>query len=139
MCDFYKNDVKLKDGVVQVLELLNNRGVKMCIATATDRWLFEPALERFDLNKYFKCIFTCTEEKTSKANPDIYIRAADYLETEINETLVVEDALYAMKTAKKAGFIVTGIYDKSADDEQDEIKAVCDYYCINPGEMLGFL
>jgi len=139
MFEFFSNEVKLKDGVIPVLDLLLNRGVKMCIATATDRWLVEPAVKRHDLNKYFECIFTCTEEKTSKKYPDIYIKASKFLGSNTKETLVVEDALYAMKTAKKAGFIVTGIYDKAADDEQDEVKKVCDYYCLNPGDMLGFL
>jgi len=139
MLDFYKNEVKLKEGVLSVLELFSQRGVKMCIATATDRWLVEPVMERHNLYKYFDRIFTCTEENTSKSNPDIFIRAAKFLGSEISETLVAEDALYAMKSAKKAGFIVTGIYDKNAEDEQDEIKSNCDFYCINPGDMLSFL
>jgi len=139
MLDFYSNDVKLKDGVIPVLELLKNNGVKMCIATATDRWLIEPALKLHDLNKYFQCVLTCTEENTSKSNPDIFIRAAAILGSEIKNTLVVEDALYAMKTAKKAGFTVIGISDESNKDEQDEIINSCDFFCITPGDMLKFL
>ena len=139
MLDFYKNDVKLKQGVIPVLDLLKERSVRMCIATATDRWLVEPALEHLNLTGYFERIFTSTEEKTSKKYPDIFIRAANSLGSSVSETLVVEDALYAMKTVKKAGFIVTGIYDKNAEDEQDEIKKLCDYYCLSPGEMLEFL
>jgi len=113
--------------------------VKMCVATATERRLVEPAIERLGLKDYFKRIFTCTEENTSKKYPDIYIKAVEYLGTEIGETLVVEDALYAMKTAKKAGFIVAGVYDKVSDDEQEEIKTTCDYYWEHLDKMLKFL
>ena len=139
MLDFISNDVELKTGVTPALNALQERGVKMCIATATERRLVEPSIKRHNMTDYFRRIFTCTEENTSKKSPDIYIRAAEFLGTDIGETLVVEDALYAMKTAKKAGFIVAGVYDKVSDDEQDEIKATCDYYWKNMDEMLKSL
>jgi len=128
-------EVKLKTGVLSVLETLKTRGIKMCLATATERRLVEPSLKRHGLNKYFPKLFICTEEKTSKKYPDIYIRASEYLGTDINETLVVEDALYAMETAKKAGFVVAGVYDKVSEDQQAEIKALCDHYWITIDEM----
>jgi len=136
MLEFLMTEVKLKKGVIEILEALKNRGIKMCIATATERRLVEPSLERHDIAKYFERIFTCTEEETSKKYPDIYVRASEFLGTEIQETLVVEDALYAMETAKKAGYIVAGVYDSVAADQQDEIKALCDYYWKDIDEML---
>ncbi|MCL2819927.1 MAG: HAD family phosphatase [Oscillospiraceae bacterium] len=136
MFKFFSNDVKLKEGVLPLLEALKKQGVKMCIATATDKWLVDAAVELHGLMNYFERIYTCTEENTSKKYPDIFFKAANFLGTQAGETLVVEDALYAMNTAKKAGFIVAGVYDKVADDEQAEVKAVCDYYCTNPGELL---
>jgi len=139
MLEFISTKVQLKRGVMQVLDALKARGIKMCIATATERRLVEPSLELHALTGYFGRVFTCTEENTSKKNPDIFVRAAKFLGTEISETLVVEDGLYAMKTAKKAGFVVAGVYDKVSDDEQDDIKATCDYYWKNIDEMLTVL
>ena len=127
--EFYFHKAMPKEGVFQVLDALCERGVKMCVATATDRWLIEPALQRCGLLGYFGRIFTCGEEKTSKSSPDIYIRAVAFLGTDINGTLVFEDAHYAIKSAKRAGFPVVGVYDRSADGNQDEIKALCDHYC----------
>ena len=134
---FYFYKAPLKNGVAAVLSTLRENGVKMCVATATDRWLVEPALERCGILEYFARIFTCGEEETSKSSPDIYIRAADFLGAEITDTLVFEDALYAMKSAKRAGFPVAAVYDRSARDKQDEIKAVSDYYFVSMDEMLG--
>ncbi|MCL2409687.1 MAG: HAD family phosphatase [Oscillospiraceae bacterium] len=126
--DFYLNEASLKAGVVEVLEMYYNHGIKMCVATATDRSLIEPALQRCGIAKYFGRIFTCPEERTSKSRPDIYITAANFLGTEIGDTLVFEDALYAVKSAKQAGFPVVGVYDTSAEDHQDKIRALVDYY-----------
>ena len=139
MLELLLTKVKLKTGVIPVLEKLQENGIKMCIATATERRLVEPSLDRHDIGKYFERIFTCTEENTSKKYPDIYIRAAEFLGTEAKETMIVEDALYAMETAKKAGFITAGVYDKVADDQQKEIKALCDHYWITIDEMLEYI
>lgn len=138
MLKFLLTEVELKKGVMAVLQTLKQRGVKMCIATATDRDLVEPSLQRHKIGSYFERVFTCTEENTSKKYPDIYIRAAEFLGTDIDKTLVVEDALYAIKTAKKAGFAVAGVYDRLAADQQEEIKTLCDYYWVNMDEMLEY-
>ena len=125
---FYSNDVKLKSGAAPLLDKLRAMGMKMCVATATDRYLIEPALRRCGILEYFEKVFTCGDEQTSKSSPDIFIRAAAFLGTDISETLVVEDAMYAMRSAKGAGFPVAAVYDLSADNQQDAIKALCDYY-----------
>jgi len=137
--DFYFNKAPLKEGVVPALERLKARGVRMCVATATDRPLAEPALRRCGIICYFDRIFTCGEESTSKSNTDIFMRAAGFLGTGISDTLVIEDALYAMKSAKKAGFPVAAVYDRSYEDRTDEIKALADFYFITMDEMLEFL
>jgi len=137
--DYYFNKAPLKEGVVPVLERLRARGVRMCVVTATDRPLAEPALRRCGIMGYFERIFTCGEEGLSKSNPEIFIRAAGFLGTDIGNTLVVEDALFAMKTAKKAGFPVAAVYDLSFEDRTDEIKALADFYFITMDEMLDFL
>ena len=136
MLELLLTEVQLKKGVMSVLEKLREKGIKMCVATATDIWLVEPSLKKHGIAKYFEHVFTCTEEGTNKKSPDIYFKAAGLLNTDISETLVVEDALYAMETAKKAGFVVAGVYDKSSDDEQEKIRMICDYYWLSIDEML---
>jgi len=136
MEEFYNGEVRLKSGVVPVLEALRARGVKMCLATATDRHLIEPPLRNAGILGYFTRIFTCGEEKTSKKRPDIFIRAAAFLGTDIKETLVIEDAPHAIKSAKSAGFPVIGVYDQTAEFCQDELRDLCDYYFVTLDEML---
>jgi HAD superfamily hydrolase (TIGR01509 family) len=137
--EFYLHKAPVKKGVLSVLDALHERGVKMCVATATDRWLIEPALRRCGLLKYFGRIFTCGEESTSKSSPDIYLRAAAFLETEVSDTLVFEDALYAIKSAKGAGFPVIALYDLAAEHKTDAIKKICDHYFICMDEILEIL
>ena len=137
--DYYFHEAEPKDGAATVLENLRFLEVKMCVATATDRYLVEPAMERHGLMQYFERILTCSEENTSKSSPDIYFRAAELMGTEPGETIVIEDALYAMESAKRAGFPIIAIYDKSADDQAEEIEAISDHYFKSLVEMLEIL
>lgn len=125
---FYFHRVTLKAGVAAMLESLKKRDVKMCLATATDRYLVEAGLQRTGIGEYFGQIFTCTETGAGKDQPDIFNEALQFLGTEIKETIVFEDALYAIRTAKKAGFTVVALYDASVHHQQDHIKQLADYY-----------
>ena len=44
------------------------------------------------------------------------------------QTLVFEDALHAAQTAKKAGFVVVGVFDPSSATDEQKMRAVCDFY-----------
>ncbi len=124
---FYRNDAPLKPGAEELLERLRRKEVKLCIATATDRYLVEAALERCGVLSYFDKIFTCNEVGHGKDEPIIFEAALHFLGTEKAKTLVFDDAFYAIRTAKKAGFPVAAVYD-SHEKAQAEIRALADLY-----------
>jgi HAD superfamily hydrolase (TIGR01509 family) len=124
----YKASIPLKPGVEQLLKRLRKNKIKMCVATATDIRLAEAALKRLDIIDYFEDIITCGETGMGKDNPEFFLNALKIIATSISETIVFEDALYAIRSAKSAGFLVAGIYDESAFDDADEIKSLVDLY-----------
>lgn len=126
--DAYFNYIPEKPGIRLLLEYLRENNVRMCVATNTDSPLARPALERLDLMKYFEFIITCSDVKSGKDKPVIFNEALIRLGTDLPETTVFEDALYAVKTAKSAGFRVIGVYDDTAANDTDEIKSICDAY-----------
>ena len=124
----YRDEVQPKRGVPELLERFKALGIKMCVATATDRHLVEIALERTGLMPYFSAIFTCSEVGESKNSPLIYETALKHLGTPKTETLLFEDALFAMKTARAAGFVTVGVYDESAKHETEALRALSDMF-----------
>ena len=124
----YETVVQVKLGARELLEKLYQKGVKMCLATATDRESVEKILKRLDLEKYFSRIFTSGEVGVGKREPKIYELALEYLGTDKETTYVFEDAVYAMKTAYSNGFNVVGVYDKNVYEAQDEVKKLCHIY-----------
>lgn len=124
----YFYEAKLKEGAKRFLLKLNKAGVKLCIATATQRDLAEAALKRLGILDLFCGMVTCQEVCSGKDRPDIYIKALELTGTNKSDTLIFEDALYAVKTAKLAGFKVAGVYDKSSNCDKASIKALADFY-----------
>lgn len=133
----YEDNVGLKDGVIEFLEYLKNKGIPMCIATATDRYISEPATIRLGIRPYMKELFTVKEIGKGKGHPDIYLKAAELLGTAPEETVVFEDALYAVKTAKAAGFKVVAIHEDGYAPDWEEAKATADIAVNTPRELIG--
>lgn len=132
--EFYRTEVRPKPGVPEFLSLLKMEGVWMYIATATDRPLVETALARTGLRDYFRGIVTCAEAG-SKSSPEIYERAMRRLQSNKKDTVVFEDALFALQTAKNAGFRIAGVYDSASEGDQAEIQRLSDYYIRSFEEM----
>ena len=133
---FYENEVQPKPGVEKFLSLLKMDGVWMYVATNTDRDLVEAALKHAGLDGYFRGILTCAEVGAGKKDsPEIYERAMRRLRGNKKDTVIFEDALHAIQTAKAAGFRVCGVYDPSAEADQAEIKSLSDYYIRSFEEM----
>ena len=123
----YRTKVCLKSGVAEFLDKLKSEGVKMCIATVTDRYVVEEVLSKLRVREYFSEIFTYSEVGYNKETPHIYNIALAHLKTEKDETVVFEDAYYALMTAKKDGFKVVAVYDKH-ESNQVYMKANAHYY-----------
>lgn len=127
MNNFYANKVELKSGVREFLEYCKNKGVKMCVATATAPNLVDAAIEHCNIGKYFLKVFSCADIGKGKDEPDIFLQAAEFLNTKTSETWVFEDSLVAIETATKIGMPTVGIYDKF-NYGQDKIKEIATEY-----------
>ena len=126
---FYETEVEAKPGVREVLSLLKMEGVWMYVATATDRHLAETALRHAGILDYFRGLVTSAETGVGKdVSPEIYFRAMRRLRSNQRDTVIFEDALHAVRTAKAGGFRVAAVYDPSAEEDQEEIRTLADYY-----------
>ena len=122
----YCEDIPLKEGVSEYLQDLHDSGTKMCVASATAVPLMEACLNRLGIREYFSFLLSCETVGVGKHKPDIYYMAAKMLHAEPETIAVYEDALYAAKTAKAAGFYVIGVYDESSVDCFEELKNISD-------------
>ncbi|MEG0291394.1 MAG: HAD family phosphatase [Anaerovoracaceae bacterium] len=136
--NLYANEIKLKAGILNLLELLKAKGVKMSVATATDRYMVIAALKNNNIEEYFEEIFTCTEVGAGKEEPIIFEEALKCLGTQKEETYVFEDAIHAIRTCKNAGFKVVGINDIWSKNHQSEIMELADIYINSEEDFVNY-
>lgn len=114
MDEHYRRDIPLKDGVWEALQHLHGQGVHMCVASATTLRLMEICLKRLEIRDYFDFLLSCEQVGAGKDQPLVYLEAARQLNARPKDIAVYEDALFAARTAKNAGFYVVGVYDSTA-------------------------
>ena len=135
--EYYHEKAQMKKGVKELLHYLHRRGVRMCVATANERYAAEAALKLNGIDGYFEQIFTCTEEKAGKSGPGIYEKACGFIGAEKDAVFVFEDAYHAAKTAKDAGFPVIGVFEET-EEHTEKIKQFADWYVNDLSETIAF-
>ena len=107
----YETDIPAKPGAVELLVNLHEQGIKIGVATASYKEASIRAFERLGMMRYIDFVITCDEVGAGKRSPAVYDAALVQLGTAKERTLVVEDALYALQTAKVAGYPTAGVAD----------------------------
>lgn len=134
---YYSNIAPIKDGVKDFLQDLKDNGTRMAVATATESKMATKALERNGILQYFENVFSTHEIGLHKDKPEIFKLVSDSMNAE-GDIYVFEDALYAIKTAKSAGYKVIGIEDYSNEDDREEIKKLVDFYAENYDQVKNY-
>lgn len=126
--EFYRNKVGLKDGAYEYLGYLYNNGIKLAVATANDKALYEPALKHTGIDKFFSAVVNVDEVERKKGFPDIYWLAAEKLGVQPEESVVFEDIYLGIKGAKDGGFKAVCVYDETSADDRGKIEELADLY-----------
>lgn len=132
----YKNTVPLKPFVKEYLEKQRQQGTKMCILTASEPSYILAAMERLDILQYFEFIATCTEMGLTKKDFAVFEKTMERLGGNKQNTLVFEDALYAIRSAKKGGFYTVAVAESTRPNDFEEIKTLADKYIESYQELL---
>lgn len=133
--DQYEHTILLKDGVQEFLNHCQKQGCQMCVLTASDATLAKKAFQRLGILDYFQNIYACHEMGLTKNNPQSYLEVARLMKLEVSKCVVVEDALYALSTAKQAGFYTKAIYDKENEKDWKEICKIADEAYLSFADM----
>ena len=135
--DAYTNDVQAKEGVIEPLRALKERGDDLHVLTASPHVTLDPCLKRLGIWDLFTNVWSCNDFDTNKSDPDIYRRAAEKIGRPVEEIIFLDDNYNADKTAREAGMQVWGVYDDSSAEYEEEIRSVTHRYIRNFREILA--
>lgn len=122
---YYTNKIKLIKGVKNYLEYLKNKGYKLVIVTATEKYLVEEALKNFNLDSYFDEIFTETTLGYAKNNEKFYTKLLEKLYVEPKEVFLFEDSVASLISASKFNIDSCGIIHKFNCKKKQFLNGIC--------------
>ena len=107
-----ENPIKIKPGILQVLQALHAKGVPMAVATSNKRDVCEDALAKAGIAGYFQHYVCAGESANSKPAADPYLAAAALLNADPKKSWGVEDSDVGTLAAVRAGLRVFQIPDE---------------------------
>lgn len=128
MTKHYIEDIKLKEGVKEVLDKLKAEGCKLGIVTLSAGKIVRACLKANNAEEYFDSIITTMDTGLSKRDDGIYLKALEDLGCKAEEAVYIDDSEYALKSGKRLGFTTIGVYEKCNVEGTNNIKEVSDYY-----------
>lgn len=106
------------DEVRNTLAELHNRGYKLALGSSSKNAKF--ILEKVELLGAFDAISDGTNITKSKPDPEVFLKAAEFLGEKTEECYVVEDAYAGIDAAKSAGMQAVGIGDAAGYGATDK-------------------
>lgn len=97
----------LSDEVKQTLNELRNRGYKLAIGSSSKNT--KMILGQLGLGEFFDAISDGTNITRSKPDPEVFLKAAQFLGLDPKDCLVVEDAKAGIQAAHDGGFKSAGL------------------------------
>jgi len=131
----YTSNVPAKAHVVEVVRALKARGDSLHVLTASPHVTLDPCLKRLGIFDLFENVWSCEDFGTTKADPEIYRRAAAKIGQPVEKILFLDDNYNADKTAKEAGMMVCGVYDDTSREYIEEMKSAADFYIYDFAEL----
>jgi HAD superfamily hydrolase (TIGR01509 family) len=131
----YENSIFLKDNVREYLGFLQTKKVKIALATASPRALFEPVLRNNHIYSCFDAFCTTEDAGRSKDFPDVYITAAAKLGVSPSDCVVFEDVIKGVISAKNAGMKTVAVYDSYSGGDIVAMRLIADKFIYNFSEM----
>ena len=114
----------MKPGVRELLEYLKNSGCRIAVASSTRTDIVKKELSDAGILPFFDRIVGGDQVSRSKPNPDIFLRAAEVLDTAPEDCLVIEDSYNGIRAARAAGMRAVMVPDLLPPD--DEMRTLAD-------------
>jgi beta-phosphoglucomutase family hydrolase len=115
--ELYRADIKPVNGLIDVLEFLQERNIPMAIATSGIQVNIDFMFEHVPVRKYFRAVVNSSHIKKGKPDPEIFLRAATELGIPAKHCLVFEDSVVGVNAAHAAGMKVVALSTTQSGSE----------------------
>ena len=103
--------------VPETLQKLRESGLRLAVGSSSKNTPL--ILEKTDLRKYFDAVSDGNNITKSKPDPEVFLKAAQFIGLDPSECVVVEDADSGIEAAKRGGFYAISIGDSVTNGLDD--------------------
>ncbi len=102
----YETELPIVPGAVEAARDLAGAGLRLAVASSSNRELIDAVLRRLELTDVFAVTVSSEEVPRGKPSPDVYLEAARRLDAEPRRCVAVEDSASGIRAAHAAGMRV---------------------------------
>jgi HAD superfamily hydrolase (TIGR01509 family) len=96
-------------GVVRLIRHLRMQGRRIAVASSSRRLWIDATLRSLGLSDAFDAIVSGDDVTHGKPDPEIYLLAAEQMDTPPERCLAIEDSPNGVRSARRAGMAVIGV------------------------------
>jgi beta-phosphoglucomutase family hydrolase len=96
-------------GVVTLLRMLREHGVRCAVASSTHRENIETIFDVIGVRPYFDAVVTAEDVSHGKPDPEVFLKSAERLACPPNRCVVFEDAHVGIEAGRAAGAKVIAV------------------------------
>lgn len=108
---YYEEKFQAKEGLIDFVKKSYRAGYNLVVGTTIEEDLAGIILKRLGIDRYFKRIFTEENLKLSKRDSLYYEKILEFMDFKPEDSILFEDSLYALESAKKVGLKLVLIRD----------------------------
>lgn len=126
MMGYYSNHARERVGALDFVKDLVNQGITCSVLSSSPQMYLRAGLKRAGFSDYLYEIVSVDDVDSSKREPKAFLHTCSLMGADPRDTWVVEDSLYALITAKDAGFKTLAVYDRDEAGTFEELSEVAD-------------
>lgn len=125
--------VPVKPGLQELLELLQQKGLKMAVASSSRMEMIVENLRRTGMTDYFEAVVSGHQVRSAKPKPDIFVFAAGRIGLSPLDCYVLEDSFGGVRAGHASGAFTIMVPDQLQPTE--EIRLLADCICVDLHEV----
>jgi HAD superfamily hydrolase (TIGR01509 family) len=134
----YATDLPVVPGAVDAVRRLAAEGLRLALASSSNRELIDAVLLRLRLSALFEATVSSEEVARGKPAPDVYLEAARRLGLDPTRCVAIEDSASGIRAAHAAGMRVIA-YPNRHYPPSSGVLALADAVVDSPNELMTAL
>lgn len=115
MYGMLQKEIPIMPGFPKLFNSLKKNRIRVALASGSQRRFVDFILSKLGVE--FDAVVTYEDVPNSKPHPDIFLAASKKLKVNPRNCLVIEDASYGVKAAKRAGMMCIGLINKNSGEQ----------------------